>query len=61
VTAGGVVVFGILAVNQKGSQQGDLRLPLLYGGFLFIPAMIAALLLPDLKDAPATTPGEPVD
>src|SRR5260221_10922320 len=58
-TAGGVVVFGILAVNQKGAQQGDLRLPLLYGAFLFIPAMVAALLLPDLKDA--ASPTEPVD
>lgn len=60
VTAAGVVFFGIVAVNQKGAQQGDLRLPLLYGGFLFIPAMVAALLLPDLKDAPATV-AEPVD
>jgi MFS family permease len=59
VTAGGVVVFGIMAVNQKGQQQGDLRLPLLYGAFLFIPAMIAALLLPDLKDA--QNPTQPVD
>jgi MFS family permease len=58
-TAGGVVIFGVLAVNQKGAQQGDLRLPLLYGAFLFIPAMAAALLLPDLKDA--APPTEPVD
>ena len=59
VTAGGVVVFGIAAVSQKGAQQGDLRLPLLYGAFLLIPAMIAALLLPDLKDA--QSPTQPVD
>jgi predicted MFS family arabinose efflux permease len=59
VTAAGVVTFGYLAVRQAGPSQGDLRLPLLYGAFLFIPAMIAALLLPDLKDAPG--PGEVVD
>jgi hypothetical protein len=61
VTAVGVVVFGILAVNQKGQQQGDLRLPLLYGGFLFIPAMVAALLLPEHHDHTPATPTEPVD
>jgi MFS family permease len=59
VTGCGVVFFGYLAVHQKGQAQGDLRLPLLYGAFLFIPAMIAALLLPDLKDA--APPTEPVD
>jgi MFS family permease len=49
----GTVVFGRLGL-------ADLRQPLLYGAYLFIPAMIAALLLPDLKDAPATA-AEPVD
>jgi hypothetical protein len=60
VTGCGVVFFGYLAVHQKGQAQGDLRLPLLYGAFLFLPAMVAALLLPELKDAPAP-PTEPVD
>jgi hypothetical protein len=47
--AAGTIIFGVLANNALG----DLRTPLFYAGFLFIPAMIAALLLPDLKDAPA--------
>jgi hypothetical protein len=51
VTGIGVVFFGYLAVSQTGPQQGNLRLPLLYGAFLFLPAMAAALALPDLKDA----------
>jgi MFS family permease len=54
VTGIGVVFFGYLAISQKGQAQGDLRLPLLYGAFLFLPAMVAALLLPDLKDADET-------
>ena len=43
----GTVVFGRLGLT-------DLRQPLLYGAFLFLPAMAAALLLPDLKDADET-------
>src|SRR4051812_27773605 len=54
VTGIGVIFFGYLAVSQKGTAQGDLRLPLLYGAFLFLPAMVAALLLPELKDADET-------
>jgi MFS family permease len=54
VTGIGVVFFGYLAISQKGTAQGDLRLPLLYGAFLFLPAAVAALLLPDLKDADET-------
>jgi len=61
VTAVGVVVFGIMAVNQTGQQQGNLRLPLLYGGFLFIPAMIAALLLPEHRDHTPDAPTAPID
>ncbi|HEY7117649.1 MAG TPA: MFS transporter [Tepidisphaeraceae bacterium] len=57
VAAVGTVVFGKMAVNNT---LGDLRQPLLYGAFLFIPATVAALLLPDLKDAPAG-PVEPVE
>jgi MFS family permease len=51
----GTVVFGVLANHALG----DLRHPLLYAGFLFLPAMGAALLLPDLKDAPSAA--QPVD
>jgi len=42
----GTVVFGI----QANNQFGDLRKPLLYGAFLFLPAMVAAMLLPDHTD-----------
>ncbi len=45
--AAGTVVFGLL------SPVGDLRTTLLYVSFLFIPAMLVALLLPDLRDEPA--------
>jgi MFS family permease len=51
----GTVVFGVLANHALG----DLRHPLLYAGFLFLPAMGAAMLLPDLKDA--ASPAQPVD
>jgi hypothetical protein len=37
--AGGTVFFGLFA------QVGDCRLVLLYAGFLFLPAALAALLL----------------
>jgi MFS family permease len=53
VTAIGVVFFGYLAIHQEGALQGNLRMPLLYAAFLFLPAMAAALMLPDLKDAPS--------
>jgi MFS family permease len=53
--AAGTIVFGVLANNALG----DLRKPLLYSAFLFIPAMIAAILLPELKDAPSAA--EPLD
>lgn len=51
----GTIVFGVLA-NQA---LGDLRHPLLYAGFLFIPAMFAAIALPELTDIP--TEAVPVD
>jgi MFS family permease len=51
----GTVVFGVLANHALG----DLRHPLLYAGFLFLPAMGAAMLLPDLQDAPSVA--QPVD
>jgi MFS family permease len=59
ITGIGVVLLGYWAVSQGGQQQGNLRLPLLYSSFLFIPAMIGALALPELKDA--ASPTQPVD
>ena len=41
--AGGTVFFGLFA------QVGDFRKALLYASFLFIPAMLVALRLPDLR------------
>jgi MFS family permease len=48
VAAFGTVFFGLFA------KVGDYRLALLYAGFLFVPAMAVALLLPELtnQDAP---------
>ena len=45
--AAGTIVFAMVA---KGWGEGDLRKVLLADGFLFIPAMFVALLLPELKD-----------
>jgi MFS family permease len=39
--AAGTVVFGLFA------QVGDFRLALLYASFLFVPALLVALLLPE--------------
>jgi MFS family permease len=52
----GTIVFGGMA----NDQFGDLRRPLLYAGFLFLPAMVAAMFLPDLKNeaGPVTQPVE---
>jgi len=44
LAAVGTVVFGLL------SPVGDLRVSLLYVSFLFIPALLVALLLPNFKD-----------
>jgi hypothetical protein len=41
-------------------KLGDYRLTLLWAGFLFLPASLFALLLPDLRDAPTVSEG-PVD
>ena len=35
------------------AQVGDFRLALLYAGFLFLPAMVVALLMPESRDNPA--------
>ncbi|MCX5644368.1 MAG: MFS transporter [Phycisphaerae bacterium] len=42
--AAGTVIFGLYA------QVGDFRLALLYDGFLFLPAMVVALLMPESRD-----------
>lgn len=43
----GTVIFGILAQQRF---ENNLRVPLMYSAFLFIPAMIVAMMLPDLRD-----------
>jgi MFS family permease len=53
VSAMGVVFFGLF------QTVGDYRRTLLYAGLLFLPAALFALLLPDLKHAPA--PAEVAD
>jgi predicted MFS family arabinose efflux permease len=44
----GTVFFGLF------SQVGDYRLALLYAGFLFVPAALIALLLPEPPDEQST-------
>ncbi|MSU63088.1 MAG: MFS transporter [Pedosphaera sp.] len=44
VAAGGTVFFGVF------TKVGDYRMALFYAGFLFIPATLAALLLPEPPD-----------
>lgn len=46
VAAGGTVFFGLFA------KVGDYRLSLFYAGFLFVPAAVVALFLPELRDLP---------
>jgi len=45
--AAGTVFFGLFA------KVGDFRIALLAAGFLFIPAMFFAMMLPDLRDNPS--------
>jgi len=45
----GTIFFGLFA------KVGDFRQTLLYNSFLFIPAIIVAMTLPDLEDGPART------
>jgi hypothetical protein len=40
----GTVFFGLF------SQVGNHRIPLLYAGFLFLPATLLAMFLPNRKD-----------
>jgi MFS family permease len=46
VAAAGTVIFGLFA------QVGDFRTALLCNSFLLLPAAVAALMLPELADAP---------
>ena len=43
----GTVIFGLYA------QVGDFRVALLYDGFLFLPAMVVALLMPESQSSPS--------
>jgi hypothetical protein len=52
--AAGTIIFAMAA---KGWGEGDLRKVLLADGFLFIPAVFVALLLPELKDRDANASG----
>ncbi len=56
VAAGGTVFFGL---TQAG-KLGDYRTALLYAGFLFAPAALCAMLLPEEKENDDLV-GEPVD
>jgi MFS family permease len=54
--AAGTVVFGLF------SQVGDFRLALLYAGFLFVPAMAVAMVLPEPRELYEAQPvNQPVD
>jgi MFS family permease len=53
VAASGTVFFGLF------TKVGDYRLALFYAGFLFIPATLFALLLPDVPDE--GSPASPVE
>jgi hypothetical protein len=46
--AAGTIIFGLFA--KVGQNTNDLRLALLYASFLFIPAIIGAMFLPELHD-----------
>jgi MFS family permease len=50
VAAFGTVFFGLF------SKVGDYRLALLYAGFLFLPAMAVALMLPELSQDSSAVP-----
>jgi hypothetical protein len=47
--AAGTIIFGLFA--KVGSGTNDFRMPLLCAGFLFIPATLGALMLPELDDS----------
>src|SRR5262249_42473137 len=54
VAAFGTVFFGLF------SKVGDYRMALFYAGFLFLPAMAVALLLPELAKDGSFANAEPV-
>ena len=54
VAAFGTVYFGLFA------NVGDFRKTLMYAGFLFLPATLIALMMPDLRDDNDPRPGSPV-
>ncbi len=56
VAAGGTVFFGLTSAGKLG----DYRTALLYAGFLFAPAALFALMLPEEKETDDMI-GEPVD
>lgn len=49
VAAFGTVFFGLLA-NSASAKTVDYRLALLYASFLFIPAAVAAMFMPHVKE-----------
>src|SRR5678816_629326 len=53
-SAAGVITFGLFA------KVGDFRTALLYASFLFLPAMLVALILPEPGDERATA-GPPLE
>jgi MFS family permease len=63
ISAAGVVLFGYFSTVAPGHTTAlvaDHRRTLLYAGFLFIPAGLFALLLPELRDKPQPV-GQPLE
>ena len=63
ISAAGVVLFGYfstVARDHGSALIADHRKTLLYAGFLFLPAALVALTLPELRDKPGPL-GEPAD
>ncbi|MBI3867543.1 MAG: MFS transporter [Verrucomicrobia bacterium] len=50
--AAGTVVFGVLPLMTGKTAISDYRSALYYASFLFIPACLIALTMPELKDEP---------
>jgi MFS family permease len=63
ISAGGVVLFGYFSTVARDHSTvlvADHRRTLLYAGFLFVPAALFALLLPELRDKPGPL-NQPID
>jgi len=63
ISAGGVVLFGYfstVARDHTTALVADHRRTLLYAGFLFVPAALFALFLPELRDKPQPV-NQPID